>query len=41
MRLPRRFWSRLVLAVGEPVSANDASAAVLEQRVRALRGSWA
>lgn len=41
MRLPRRFWSRLVLAVGEPVSAGDASAAMLEQRVRDLRGSWA
>lgn len=41
MRLPRRFWSRIVLAVGEPVSATEASAALLEQRVRELRGAWA
>ncbi len=41
MRLPRRFRSRLVLAVGEPVAAGDASAAMLEQHVKALRGTWA
>lgn len=41
MRLPRRFWSRIVLAVGEPVAPADASAAMLEQRVRTLRGNWA
>ncbi|MEO7935518.1 MAG: MFS transporter [Dokdonella sp.] len=41
MRLPRRFWSRIVLAVGEPVAAVDADAPMLEQRVRDLRGSWA
>lgn len=41
MRLPRRFFSRIVLAVGTPVEPSDANAAVLEQRVRDLRGSWA
>lgn len=41
MRLPRRFWSRIVLAVGEAVAPSDANAALLEQRVRDLRGSWA
>jgi 1-acyl-sn-glycerol-3-phosphate acyltransferase len=41
MRLPRRFWSRIVLAVGEPVAPTEATAAALEQRVRELRGAWA
>ena len=41
MRLPRRIWSRLVLAVGAPVPPSEASAAVLEQHVRELRGAWA
>ena len=41
MRLPRRFWSCIVLAVGEPVAAADVDAHMLEQRVRDLRGSWA
>ncbi len=41
MRLPRRFWSHIVLAVGEPVAPADATAALLEQRVKTLRGSWA
>jgi 1-acyl-sn-glycerol-3-phosphate acyltransferase len=41
MRLPRRFWSRIVLSVGAPVAPAEASAAALEQRVRDLRGSWA
>jgi 1-acyl-sn-glycerol-3-phosphate acyltransferase len=41
MRLPRRFWSRIVLAVGEPVAPTEATAAALEQRVRDLRGAWA
>ena len=41
MRLPRRFWSRIVLAVGEPVAPTEASAATLEQLVRELRGAWA
>ncbi len=41
MRLPRRFWSRIVLAVGEPVAPAEASAELLEQRVKEIRGSWA
>jgi len=40
-RLPRRFRSRIGLAVGAPVAADAASAPVLEQRVRELRGDWA
>ena len=38
-RLPRRFWSRIGLAAGEPVPAGDASAAALEAQVRELRGA--
>lgn len=41
MRIPRRFWSRIALRVGVPVPPQQASAAVLEQRVRELRGDWA
>ena len=41
MRLPRRIWSRIGLSVGDPVPAARASAAVLEARVRELRGDWA
>ncbi|WP_347252683.1 MFS transporter [Dokdonella sp.] len=41
MRLPRRFRSRLVLALGEPLPPEQASAAELERRVRELRGEWA
>jgi 1-acyl-sn-glycerol-3-phosphate acyltransferase len=40
-RLPRRFWSRLVLAADQPVPADEANAAMLEAKVRRLRGSWA
>ncbi|HEX7769916.1 MAG TPA: MFS transporter [Dokdonella sp.] len=40
-RLPRRFRSRIGLAVGEPVPAAEADVATLEQRVRALRGERA
>lgn len=39
-RLPRRFWSRIELAVGEPVSAERATSALLRERVAALRGDW-
>lgn len=38
-RLPRRFWSRIGLAAGEPVPPAQASAAALEAQVRALRGA--
>lgn len=38
-RLPRRFWSRIGLAAGAPVTAENASADILETQVRALRGA--
>ena len=40
-RLPRRFRSRIALVVADPMPALTASAAVLQSRVRALRGDWA
>ncbi len=40
-RLPRRFWSRIGIAFDEPLPAGEASAAVLEAKVRALRGDQA
>ncbi|HEY0231658.1 MAG TPA: MFS transporter [Dokdonella sp.] len=40
-RLPRRFWSRIAVAVGAPVPAAEANVELLEQRVRELRGTWA
>ncbi|HEV7491441.1 MAG TPA: MFS transporter [Rhodanobacteraceae bacterium] len=40
-RLPRRFRARIELAVGAAVPASEATAALLEQRVRDLRGSLA
>ncbi|MCE5233319.1 MAG: MFS transporter [Xanthomonadaceae bacterium] len=39
-RLPRRFWSRIALAVGAPLPPSS-SAAELETSVRELRGAWA
>ncbi|RUQ37873.1 MAG: MFS transporter [Candidatus Competibacteraceae bacterium] len=38
--LPRRFWSRIELAVGEPTPPEQATSALLRERVRALRGDW-
>ncbi len=40
-RLPRRFWSRVEIIAGPPIPAAQASAAVLEAKVRALRGDMA
>jgi 1-acyl-sn-glycerol-3-phosphate acyltransferase len=40
-RLPRRFRARIEVAIGTPVPPGEATAAVLEQRVRALRGDMA
>ncbi|MDS4020900.1 MAG: MFS transporter [Candidatus Competibacter sp.] len=37
---PRRFWSRIELAVGEPVPPERATSAVLRERVVELRGDW-
>ncbi|MFE8070404.1 MFS transporter [Marinobacteraceae bacterium S3BR75-40.1] len=40
-RLPRRFWSRIGLVVGQPWSPSAVTAKGLEDEVRALRGDWA
>jgi 1-acyl-sn-glycerol-3-phosphate acyltransferase len=40
-RLPRRFWSRIAVAIGAPVPAEQANVELLERRVRELRGAWA
>jgi 1-acyl-sn-glycerol-3-phosphate acyltransferase len=40
-RLPRRFRARIEVAIGAAVSAEDATAAILEKRVRELRGTCA
>ncbi|MBK8963127.1 MAG: MFS transporter [Candidatus Competibacteraceae bacterium] len=37
---PRRFWSRVELAVGEPVPPERATSELLRERVAALRGDW-
>jgi len=37
---PRRFWSRIELLVGEPVPPEQATSALLRERVLALRGDW-
>lgn len=37
-RLPSRFWSRVELTATSPVPATDASAALLEETVKTLRG---
>jgi 1-acyl-sn-glycerol-3-phosphate acyltransferase len=41
MRLPRRFWSKIELVAGAAVPAAEANAALLEARVRELRGDAA
>jgi 1-acyl-sn-glycerol-3-phosphate acyltransferase len=40
-RLPRRFRARIELVVGEPVPAADVTASALEQKVSALRSTFA
>jgi 1-acyl-sn-glycerol-3-phosphate acyltransferase len=40
-RLPRRFRARVELVIDPAVSPASATAAALEQRVRALRGDLA
>ncbi len=40
-RLPRRFWSAIELVAGAPVPPAQASAAVLQEKVAALRGDLA
>jgi 1-acyl-sn-glycerol-3-phosphate acyltransferase len=41
MRLPRRFRAHIEVAIGAPIPPEQATAAVLEQRVRELRGDSA
>ncbi|GMU43633.1 MAG: MFS transporter [Xanthomonadales bacterium] len=41
LKLPRRFWSRVGLAIGAPRTPSEARAEVMEQDVRALRGELA
>jgi 1-acyl-sn-glycerol-3-phosphate acyltransferase len=41
MRLPRRFRAPIGIVAGEPVPGAEASAALLEARVRELRGDAA
>jgi 1-acyl-sn-glycerol-3-phosphate acyltransferase len=41
MRIPRRFWSRIELVAGPAVPPQDATAELLEERVRELRGDAA
>jgi hypothetical protein len=40
-RLPRRFWSRIEVVAGDPVPPGQASAQFLQDKVAALRGTWA
>ncbi|MGH8459147.1 MAG: MFS transporter, partial [Nevskiales bacterium] len=39
-KVPRRFWSRIELAVGDPVPPQDVNAGLLQQKVQELRGDW-
>ena len=41
MRLPRRFRAHIEVAIGAPIPPEEATAVVLEQRVRELRGGLA
>ena len=40
MSIPRRFLSRIALVAGPPMTAENASAASLQQTVLELRGDW-
>ncbi len=37
---PRRFWSRIALAIGEPQASHEVTATSLQIRVSELRGEW-
>ena len=39
-RLPRRFWSKVELVAGDPVAPDQARAAMMREKVLALRGDW-
>lgn len=38
--LPTRFWSKLEIEAGSPVQPNDATAQLMFEKVRELRGDW-
>lgn len=38
--LPSRFWSKLEIEAGAPVQPSDATAQVMFEKVRKLRGCW-
>nr|WP_319555821.1 MFS transporter [uncultured Vibrio sp.] len=38
--LPTRFWSKLEIEAGSPVRPNDATAQLMFEKVRELRGGW-
>lgn len=38
--LPSRFWSKLEIEVGRPVAPEQASTAVMQEKVAILRGDW-
>jgi hypothetical protein len=38
--LPRRFWPKIALNVGEPLPPAEVSAERLQQKVTELRGHW-
>ena len=38
-RLPRRLWARIEVLAGPSVPGNEATAALLEEQVKALRGA--
>ena len=39
-KMPRRFWSRVEVVAGAPLSPEEVTAKKLEQRVAELRGDW-
>ncbi|GAB3265283.1 acyl-[ACP]--phospholipid O-acyltransferase [Chitinimonas naiadis] len=40
VKVPRRFWSKIELAAGTPVPAQEVDLAVLQAQVSQLRGDW-
>ncbi|MBI2380224.1 MAG: MFS transporter [Gammaproteobacteria bacterium] len=39
-KLPTRFWSRIGIVAGAPIPPEQVTAAVLQEKVAALRGDW-
>lgn len=38
--LPKRFWSKIEIEVGQPVMPEQATTSVMQQKVAQLRGDW-